>query len=108
MRLLPSIHARLAPKYGYRGSVLDADKESVLLEDIHVYPPCFFDSPKFNDINKAYCVHYQMGAWHPGRDGHEIHPQGSVRRKRDLFFFLFTWINKLLAKKRLQIRVMSV
>lgn len=108
MRLLPSIHARLAQKYGYRGSVLDADKECVLLEDIHVYPPCFFDSPKYDDLDRVYCVHYKMGTWHPARDGHEILPQGSVRRKRNLFFFLFTWINKLLAKKGLQIRVLSV
>lgn len=41
MRLLPSIQARLAKKYGYRGCVLESDKEEVLSEDIHVYPPCF-------------------------------------------------------------------
>ena len=108
MRLLPSIQARIAQKYGYTGNVLEANKEKVLIEDIHVYPPNYFDSPKYDDMDNVYCIHYKMGTWHPARDGNGLSFQESSKRKRDLYYYLYTWINKLLAKRGFQIRVYSV
>ena len=58
MRLLPSIHALLAVKYGYKGALLDVDKEEVLEEDIHVFPPYYFDTPKYHSMDSVYCIHH--------------------------------------------------
>ena len=108
MRLLPSIQARLATKYGYTGNVLEEKTIKVLEEDIHVYPSYFFDSPKYHDESESYCVHFKYGAWYPSKDRIHSSANSQYKRKKDAFYYLFTWMNKILARKGLQIKVFSV
>lgn len=107
MRLLPSIHALLATKYGYKGNVLDAGKEEVLNEDIHVYPSHFFDSPKYHDMKEVVCVHNCFHAWTSKNEGLlNLNMEGV--HKKNLFYYLYTWVNHVLAKRNMQIRVLSI
>lgn len=108
MRLLPSIQARIAKKYGYKGCVLDVNKSEILLEDIHVYPPYFFDSPKYESMDQVYCIHYKAGTWHPSQESRQGFQSIQVFRKKNLFYYMYTWANKLLAKRGFQIKVYSV
>ena len=108
MRLLPSIHALLAVKYGYKGALLDVDKEEVLEEDIHVFPPYYFDTPKYHSMDSVYCIHHCFHSWTPVPEKHLRLSDGTVCQKKNLYYYLYTWVNKLMAKRGLQIRVQSV
>ena len=107
MRLLPSIHALLAIKYGYKGNVLDAGKEEVLTEDIHVYPSHFFDSPKYHGMGEVVCVHNCFHAWTP-QNGGALNLNLEGVRKKGFFYHLYSWSNRFLAKRGFQIRVLSI
>lgn len=108
MRLMPEIHTLLAMKYGYQGRILDVDKQEVLAEDIHVFPSYFFDSPKYGSMQDVVCIHYHFHSWTPLNDGTLDLRMQEQQRKKDVFYYLFTWINKILAKKGIQIRVKCV
>ena len=108
MRLLPTIQALLAHEYGYIGSILDAEKEEVLREDIHVYPGYYFDDPKYHTLDEVYCIHNRFGAWLPANEGKTVFELSVKPRKKDLFYYFLTICNKFLAKKRLQVRVKSI
>lgn len=105
MRLLPVVLALLAHKYGYVGSILNTEKEEILREDIHVYPSFYFDAPKYHTLDEVYCVHNCFGGWLPGNEGKTEFVASTKQRKKDLFYYVFTTINKILAKKGFQVRV---
>lgn len=108
MRLLPTIQALLAHEYGYIGSLLDVEKEEVLQEDIHVFPAYYFDDPKYHTLDDVYCIHNRLGAWLPVNDGQVALKSFVKPHKKDLFYYVLTTVNKILAKKRLQVRVKSI
>ena len=108
MRLLPSIQTRIATQYGYDGNVMDVENEEVLEEDIHVFPPRFFDAPRYHSMKDVVCVHFQSGSWLPSGPRTSLGTNKNVSRKKDFFYYVYTIVNKLLARKRLQIRVLSV
>lgn len=111
MRLLPSIQALLASKYGYYGCILDSEKIEILQEDIHVYPSQFFDSPRYHSMDEVVCIHFQFGSWlplHNGRVNMADICKYSRPRKKDFYYYVFQWVNKILARKGLQIKVISV
>lgn len=108
MRLMPYMQAILLEKYGYNGEVLNVNKTEVLKDDIHVYPPYYFDSPKYHDVAESVCIHYQFGSWLPLNDGHLDLRMLNRPRKKDIFYYLYTLANMVLAKRGLQIQMMSV
>ena len=108
MRLLPSIHALLAVKYGYKGNLLDVDKVDVLEEDIHVYPPYYFDVPKYHSIDDVYCIHHCSHSWVPHYENKLRTVGAFVKQKKDFYYYLYTCVNKILAKKGLKIKIMSI
>ena len=107
MRLLPSIHALLAVKYGYKGALLDVEKEEILEEDIHVFPPYYFDTPKYHGMDDVYCVHHCFHSWTPVYEKQLRLSGGAVALKKDFYYYLYTWVNKFLAKKGLQMKLLS-
>lgn len=108
LRCLPGIHALIATKYGYRGRILDVNKEEVLAEDIHVYPARFFDSPKYEGMDDVVCIHFHFHSWTPYNNGGLDLRMLERPRKKDLFYYMFTFVNKILAKRGLQIRMTCV
>ena len=108
MRAMPMIHCQLAEQYGYKGRILNVEEKEVLREDIHVYPPRFFDSPKYHGMEDVVCIHFHFHAWTPLNNGALDLRMQERPRKKNLFYYCYTWLNKILAKRGLQIRVMSV
>lgn len=108
MRLLPSIHTHIAIKYGYKGNVLDAENPEILKEDIHVYPCYLFDAPKYHDLSEVVCIHNCLHSWVPSRESQSGILMYETPRKKDLFYYLFTFVNKLMARRGYQIRVLSI
>ena len=108
MKLLPSIQAILAFKYGYKGGILDVDKEEVLKEDIHVYPAYYFDRPRYHTIEEVYCIHNHVYSWKEGGEHSNECELLEKPKKKDLFYYMYTMVNKYLAKIGLQIRISSI
>ena len=108
MRLLPSIHAHIAVKYGYKGCITDSQKKEVLNEDIHVYPCFFFDAPKYHPIEDVVCIHNYVHSWAPSRESQSGIMMYEKTRKKGLFYYLYTLVNKILARKGFQIRILSI
>lgn len=107
MRLLPTIQAVLATKYGYVGDVENVDMEEVLNEDIHVKPAFFFDRPRYHQLSEVYCVHHRCFSWGKGLEQKADFVLGERPRKKDLFYYMFVWVNKVLKRRGLRIRVES-
>lgn len=110
MRLMPDMQACLADaEFGYFGSVKDIDQEDVLKEDIHVFPAIYFDIPKYQSVKNAYAVHHAHGAWLPFnyKFTHDevvtYHPL-----KKDLNYYMFTFLNKIMMKRGYFLRVVSL
>ena len=108
MRLLPSIHALLATKYGYKGSLLDSDMEEILQEDIHVYPAYLFDAPKYHTIDEVVCIHNCLHSWAPSHEKKSGILMYEKPRKKNFFYYIFTTLNRILGRKGIQIRVLSI
>lgn len=108
MRLMSSTHAILAKKYGYKGLVTDVEKEEVLQEDIHVMPAYYFDTPHYHSLNEVHCVHNHLHSWEQANENKTDFELTEKPRKKDFFYFIYTFVNRLLAKKGLQVRVRSI
>ena len=102
MRLMPSVLSLLATKYGYQGRVPNLEEVEVLDEDIHVFPPYYFDEPRYHDGKDVVCVHCKADTWNS-----DISKKTFVRR-RTLFYYLYTWINKLLQKEGYWLKIISI
>lgn len=108
MRLMPYIQGVLATKYGYQGRVTNLDEVEILDEDIHVYPPYYFDEPRYHDIKDSVCVHYKFGSWRiPGTWTPAIKHRKFVCKK-GLLYYVYTLVNKLLLKKGYWVKIISV
>ena len=81
MRLMPSIQSLLAVKYGYKGRITNLDEIEVLDEDIHVYPPHYFDEPRYHGMEEVVCVHCKTGSWRTGGWNSDIEHKVFVRKK---------------------------
>lgn len=111
MRILPSILACLATKYGYIGNITHPEQVEVLSDDIRVYQPWIFDSSKYHNGKDLVCMHLKLHSWGTSpRDisglllkDIQIEPQ-----KKDLYYYIFTVANKLLAKRGFQIGLKSI
>lgn len=108
MRLMPSVMALLATKYGYQGRAYHLDEVEVLKDDIHVYPPYCFDAPRYHDFKDAVCVHYKMGSWRVAGTWRPTTALSRVKRKKDFFYYLYTWANLWLKKKGCRLKVISI
>ncbi len=109
MRPMPFIQTLIASEnYGYRGPILEVGKEEVLREDIHVYPARFFDSPKYEGMDDVVCIHFHFHSWTPFNQGRLDLRMLEKPRKKNLTYYLFKWANRFLAKRGLQIKVMSI
>jgi CDP-glycerol glycerophosphotransferase len=108
MRLMPSVQSLLATKYGYQGRVTNLDEVEVLDEDIHVYPPYYFDEPRYHDAQDAVCVHYKFGSWRmPDTWTPAIEKQNFIRKK-SLLYYLYTLVNSILQKKGYWMKIISI
>lgn len=108
MRLMSSTHAILAKMFGYRGSIIDVEKEEVLDEDIHVMPAYFFDVPKYHSLDEVVCVHNHLHSWEQKREGKQDFEPSEKPRKKDLEYYLYVWVNRLLRSRGLQMRLHSI
>lgn len=106
MHLLPDIQATIATEFGYLGCVLDVEKEEVIEEGIHIYPPHLFEFPGYHPAENSVCFHHALGSWHPS-DGLD-HSVFMRTQKMGLVRKLYTFLNRQLAKRRLIMKVFSV
>lgn len=109
LRPMPIMHALLAiENYGYVGHVLDVEKEEVIKEGIHVFPARYFDTPKYAGMDDVVCIHFHFHSWTPyNKGGLDLRMQERPRKK-NLLYYMFTLVNRVLAKRGMQIRVISV
>lgn len=108
MRLMPSILSLLAVKYGYRGRVFNVKDMEILDKDIHVYPPYYFDAPHYHKMEDSVCVHYKFGSWRmPNTWNPSMAPQ-KFKRRKNLWYYLYVFVNKILMKRGYWIKVISV
>ncbi len=109
MRLMPYIQSvLLATKYGYQGRVTNLDEVEILTEDIHVYPPYFFDEPRYHNVKDAVCMHYKFGSWRMPNTWNIGIKREVTFRKKNWVYYVFTLINKILIKKGYYLKVISV
>ena len=109
MRLMPYIQSvLLASKYGYQGRVTNLDEVEVLDEDIHVYPPYYFDEPRYHDMKDVVCVHCKTGSWRVADTWNSTVAMHTAVRKKGLFYYLYTLANKYLVKRGYYLKVISV
>jgi CDP-glycerol glycerophosphotransferase len=108
MRLMPSIQALLAVKYGYQGRVPNLEEIERLDEGIRVYPPYYFDAPRYHSAKDSVCVHFKMGSWRVANTWNPTVAMHTAVRKKGCFYYLYTWINKYLVKKGYYLKVISV
>lgn len=105
MRVLPEIMALIAANaFGYCGNPAREEDVERLDDGMVAYPYYVFDMPRYHGTEEVYAIHYQQGGWTQG--------QAVVRtdrgfRKKDLKYYLFSFLNHLLKSRRLKIRVMS-
>ncbi len=109
MRLMPDMQACIAEaEFGYYGCVRDMDKAEVIAEDIHIFPTIYFDIPKYESMDQVYAVHHVHGAWLPTNYGLKHDKVVSYKpRKKDLNYYLFTYLNKFMMKRGFFLRVLS-
>lgn len=108
MRLMPSVMSLLATKYGYQGRITNLEEVEVLDEDIHIFPPYYFDEPRYHDAKDSVCVHYKFGSWRMPETWTPDIEQQKLSRKKDVFYYLFVGVNKLLRKKGYWLKVISI
>lgn len=108
MRLMPSVMSLLATKYGYQGRVTNLEEVEMLDEGICVYPPYYFDEPRYHDVKDVVCVHYKFGSWRMPETWTPATDRQRLCRKKDLFYYLYTWINKFLQTKGCCLKVISI
>lgn len=108
MRLMSSTHAILAKKYGYKGKITEAEKEEVLKEDIHVMPSFYFDVPHYHSLDDVVCVHNHLHSWEQMNENKKVFELTEKPKEKTLGGFLYEWLNKMLAKKGLQVRIKSI
>ena len=108
MRLMPSVLSLLATKYGYQGRIPNLNEVEVLNEDIHVYPPYYFDEPRYHDIKDVVCVHCKAGSWRTADTWNSNIAKKTFVRKKNLGYYIFTWGNKILQKKGYYLKVNSI
>lgn len=107
MRLLPDIFATYAMRWGYKGNPLEEESRENLEECILILPYWYLDHPHYKDIQMSYCVHLQHGHWVPVTDGTGCSLASVQQKKKNLYYYLLTFINRILSKKRLGIVVRS-
>ena len=96
-------------KYADKAIVVNiTSEEEVLKEDIHVYPAYYFDRPRYHTIEEVYCIHNHVYSWKEGGEHSNECELLEKPKKKDLFYYMYTMVNKYLAKKGLQIRISSI
>lgn len=108
MRLMPSVMSLLATKYGYQGRVPNLEEVEMLDEGICVYPPYYFDEPRYHDMKDVVCIHCKAGSWRMTDTWNSDIATKTFVRKRTLFYYLYIWINKLLLKKGYWLKIISI
>ena len=108
MRLMPSILSLLATKYGYQGRVPNLGEVEVLDQDIHVYPPYYFDEPRYHGMKDVVCIHCKAGSWRMANTWNTDIMRKTYVRKKGLSYYLYVFANKLLMKKGYWLKVISV
>lgn len=108
MRQIPSVQSRLALKYGYQGRIPNLEDIEVLDEDIHVYPPYYFDEPRYHGMKDVVCIHCKVGSWRKENTWDSDIEHKMFVRKKDLAYYIYTWANKYLAKKGYWLKVLSI
>ncbi|MBR0047438.1 MAG: hypothetical protein IJP75_11280 [Bacteroidaceae bacterium] len=108
MRLMPSVQALLAVKYGYQGRIPNLDEIEVLDEDIRVYPPYYFDAPRYHSTKDSVCVHLKSGSWRVTNTWSPAMAMHIAKRKKGWFYYVYSWTNKYLVKRGYYLKVISV
>ena len=108
MRLMPSVMSLLATKYGYQGRVPNIDEVEILNEDIHVYPPYYFDEPRYHDMKDVVCVHCKAGSWRMADTWESDIAKKTFFRKKGLLYYLYMAVNRLLQKKGYWLKIISI
>lgn len=98
VRTLPDIQACIAcQEFGYDGGIRREDEIEHIVDGITVYPYWYFEQPKYMPINECFCIHHFFGAWQPANHGHEYDNKGLYQvPKKNLDYYVFTLLNKLL------------
>lgn len=107
MRLLPEVMANLAAEMGYVGNPLYEKSSEILNDGGIAFPYWYFDHPHYEDVTQSFCIHLQAGNWVPATKGQTqclVSPSG---KKKNCFYYLFSFANWLLARKRMGIVVRS-
>lgn len=110
MKLLPVIQSVLAYReFGYDGSAWLEEEPEDTSGEIHVEPYWFFDNPRYKPLDDVVCVHHIFGAWAPQNKGRDYDKDGLyVQPKKDLMYYGFTLIKKMLMRRGFTIKVLSV
>ena len=80
----------------------------MLEEDIHVMPAYYFDVPKYHSLSEVVCVHNQLHSWEQMKEGRIDLEPSEKPRKKDLEYYLYVWVNRLLRSRGLQMRLHSI
>lgn len=102
MTILPKIQARIATvKYGYNDNGF-VDRVQFLKEGMIVYPSYCFDYPRWNSINKVFCIHRHQCSWSVNGNGNNRPDYTSTSPRKfnfeKIIFLGFEGINKFLGK----------
>lgn len=110
MKMLPIIQSVIAYReFGYDGSVWLSDQIEDTTGGIHVEPSWVFENPKYKPTSLAVCVHHVFGAWSPQNSGRDYNQDGLfVQPKKNLFYYGFAFLNKILRRRGYLLRVLSV
>lgn len=109
MRIIPDVMACLANlEYGYNGAMEDDDKPMMIDNGIYLMPSFCLEQPKYKPIEEAFCIHHFFGAWRPENYGHEYDKKSLyVSPPKNLDYYLFTLLNKVLKRRRIMLKVIS-
>ena len=80
----------------------------MLDEDIRVYPPYYFDAPRYHSTKDSVCVHLKSGSWRVTNTWSPAMAMHIAKRKKGWFYYVYSWINKYLVKRGYYLKVISV
>lgn len=104
IRILPEIMATIAERYNYKISNEAKDRQT-LLHGIEVFPPDYFDCPRYLNMKNVHTIHRAAGAWRPSYNRKEPDFTSTNPLQKDRKYYFHKYINNLL--KRVGFRLIS-
>lgn len=105
VKMQPEIMAILAvAEFGYDGSFEKEESIESLDVGIKIYPFFFFDLPRYHRPDEVVAIHYQIGGWVTGNN---VRPALRYFRRKDLKYYLYKFVDKVLSSRRLKLCLQS-